>query len=345
MAKKAALPPGSLVHIGPTPETPPSISILEYDQDNFSQIEDASEQDLGTALKKDRVTWFKVQGVHQPEIVSQLGRIFNLHPLVMEDILNSQQRPKLESFDEYEFLALKAFEVNDSQIQPRHLSLILGRGYVLTFQDSDFDPFGPILERIASGKGRIRHMGADYLACALLDLVVDGYFQVMEQVSENLEKLEDVVLAEQDRETLEALYELKKEAFSLRKATWPLREVMAELSRGESALVTEAVLPFMRDVYDHTIQVIDGSESLRESLTTLKDIYLSSISNRMNQVMKVLTIIATLFIPLTFLAGVYGMNFKHMPELEWPWAYPTVLILMLVVVIAMLFYFRRKKWF
>lgn len=265
---------------------------------------------------------------------------------MQEDIVNTQQRPKLEEYDNYLFLVLKdlSFDQEDQEVVARQVSLILGRGWVLSFSESGHDPFTAVVERINGGRGRIRHLGADYLAYALLDSVVDHYFGVLESLADASQEMESELDTAADQRVLRTLHQLKRQGLRLRKAVWPLREVTAWLERGEHELVSPTVRPYLRDVYDHTVQVIDATESLRDSLASLMDLYLSIVSNRMNQIMKVLTIIATLFIPLTFIAGVYGMNFKNMPELEWSWGYFAALGLMGVVTIGMLIYFWRKGW-
>eukprot|EP01022_Parablepharisma_sp_SALTPOND_P022633 TRINITY_DN4616_c0_g1_i1.p3 TRINITY_DN4616_c0_g1~~TRINITY_DN4616_c0_g1_i1.p3 ORF type:complete len:303 (+),score=117.73 TRINITY_DN4616_c0_g1_i1:553-1461(+) len=293
-----------------------------------------------------QVTWFQVEGVHQVEVIGRLGEIFGLHPLVQEDIVNTLQRPKLEEFDHYLFIVLKDldFPSGSEQINTQQISIVLGKDWVLSFTEGGRDPFAGVAERIETGRGRIRRLGADYLAYALVDAVVDHYFGVLEELTERTQAVEDELDEDPGQEVLHTVHRLKRQGQRLRKAVWPLREVAGGLERGESPLVDAGTKPFLRDVYDHTIQVIDATEALRDSLASMMDLYLSVVSNRMNQVMKVLTIIATLFIPLTFIAGVYGMNFKVMPELEWKWGYYITLGAMALVTIGMLIYFWRKKW-
>ena len=277
----------------------------------------------------------------------QLGERFGLHPLVVEDILNTDQRPKLEDYGEYLFVVLKSLyhsKIESDEPEIEQISLVLGPNYVLSFQERAGDEFEPVRERIRSDKGRVRKMGADYLAYSLIDLIVDTYFIVLEKLGERMEILEEELVLNPTTETLQAIHQLKREMVFLRKSTWPLREVIGALERGESPLIQDSTSIYLRDVYDHTIQVIDAVETYRDILSGMLDIYLSSISNRMNEVMKVLTIIATVFIPLTFIAGVYGMNFQHMPELAWPWAYPLVWAVMITIAAVMVVYFQRKRW-
>ncbi len=260
--------------------------------------------------------------------------------------MDTEARSKLEDFDDYIFIALKmlSHSEKEDEIQAEQLSLVLGSNFVISFQERKGDVFDPIRQRIGTGKGRIRKMGADYLAYALIDTIVDNYFIIPEKIGEKLESIEEELVTNPTSQTFQAIHSLKRQLIFLRKSVWPLREVVRGLEGVESALIHESTNIYLRDVYDHTIQVIDTIETSRDMLSGMLDIYLSSISNRMNQVMKVLTIIATIFIPLTFIAGIYGMNFKFMPELELFWAYPLVLIAMTAIAISMLIYFRRKKW-
>jgi magnesium transporter len=292
------------------------------------------------------VTWINIDGIHEIDVIERLGRHFNLHPLALEDVVNTGQRPKLEDFADYLFVVLKMLAVAEegSEITTEQLSVVLGSNWVLSFQENVGDVFDAIRERIRSNQGRIRKMGADYLVYCLIDAIVDNYFLVLERIGERIEEIEDEVVANPAPETLQALHQLKRQMIVLRKSVWPLREVISRLERWESPLISKATDIYLRDVYDHTIQVIDAVETFRDMLSGMLDIYLSSVSNRMNEVMKVLTIIATIFIPLTLVAGLYGMNFKYMPELEWPWSYPSVLLVMLAIGVVMLFYFRRKRW-
>lgn len=345
-SKKAGLPPGTLVHIGEKKIEEPKITIMDYDETHFEEKEIKTVEECFAFKEKPTVTWINVDGLHQVKILEKLGECYGLHPLVLEDILNTDQRPKMEDYGEYLYIVLKILEDNDklNEIITEQISFIVSSNFIISFQEKIGDVFNPIRERIRSGTGRIRKMGADYLVYALLDSIVDNYFAILEKVGEKIEFLEEKLITQPTSETLQIIHHLKKEMIFLRKAVWPLREVISGLERGESPLIQQKTGIFLRDVYDHTIQVIDTIESFRDMVSGMLDIYLSSVSNRLNQVMKVLTIIATIFMPLTFMAGVYGMNFKHMPELEWRWGYPLVLLIMLSVGGLMLTYFRRKKW-
>jgi magnesium transporter len=343
---KAGLPPGTLVHIGEQKAEEARITAIVYDEARFQEQEIKTVEECFLFKDKPTVTWINVDGIHEVEVLELLGECFGLHPLVLEDILNTDQRPKLEEFGDYIFVVLKTFSYNDQsdELEPEQISLILGPSFVLSFQEREGDVFNPIRERIRNGKGRIRKMGADYLAYCLLDSIVDHYFVVLEQVGEEVEFLEEELVTNPTPETLQTIHNLKRDMIFLRKSVWPLREVIGALERGELSLIRESTEIYLRDVYDHTIQVVDTIETFRDMISGMLDIYLSSVSNRMNEVMKVLTIIATIFIPLTLIAGIYGMNFQYMPELGWRWGYPMVWLVMLVIGVLMLVYFRRKKW-
>lgn len=342
---KIGLPPGTLIHIGEEKTKTTKIVVIDYDETGVRETEITEPAECLAYKEKPAIAWINVCGLQQVEVLEQLGRCFGIHPLVMEDVLNTDQRPKVEYFDEYVYIVLKMLFVRQgtNEIAAEQISLILCGNCVISFQEGE-DIFEPLRERIRSGKGRIRKMGADYLAYALLDFIVDNYFAVLEKLGERVEFLEERLVASPTRDTLHAIHSLKREMIFLRRSVWPLREVVGSLERGESPLVGESAEVFFRDVYDHTVQIIDTVETFRDMLSGMLDIYLSSTSNRLNEVMKVLTIIATVFIPLTFLVGVYGMNFKYMPELRWPWAYPALWVIMITTAVLMLFYFRKKKW-
>ena len=324
------------------------LSVISYDQVNLQEKEINKVEEVFSFRNKQSVTWLNVDGVHQIEILEQVEKHFGLHPLVLEDIASTGQRPKMEDFDDYIFVVLRMLRFDEkekeNEIKTEQISLLLGPDFVISFQEKEGDVFDSIRERIRNNKGRIRKMGADYLAYALIDAIVDNYFMILEKLGETIEEIEEKLVTNPTSETLHTLHDLKTEMVFLRKSVWPLREVINRLERSESPLINKSTYVYLRDVYDHTIQVIDAVETFRDMLSGMLDIYLSSVSNRMNEVMKVLTIIATIFIPLTFIAGIYGMNFRYMPELEQGWSYPAILILMLIITIVMLVYFRRKKW-
>ena len=346
-AEKAGLPPGTLVHIGEKKTDKVKVTLIDYDADNLKEME-IENIELAFPFKDEpTVSWINIEGIHQTEIIEKLGAHFDIHPLILEDIVNTTQRPKLEDYGGYYFIILKMLSYNKplKQIETEQVSLILGTNFVISVQEGkEGDPFDPIRDRIRNAKGRIRKEGADYLAYSLMDAIVDSYFSILEEIGEEIEDLEDELVTEPTRETLRVIHHFKREMILLRRSIWPLREVVSVLSREDTPLILQSTIFYFRDVYDHTIQVIDTIETFRDMISGLLDIYLSSISNKLNQVMKVLTIIATIFMPLTFLAGVYGMNFKYMPELSWQWGYPMVASVMLIVGIGMLIYFKRKKW-
>jgi magnesium transporter len=345
-SKKAGLPPGTLIYIGEKKTEEVKIRIVDYDEANYHEVETKVMEECFSFKGKPTVTWINIDGIHDIEILEKLGDCYGIHRLVLEDILNTDHRPKMEDHDDYIYLVLKmiAFDDETQSIGVEQVSLILGSHFVMSFQEREGEVFDQLRERIGKGNGRIRKMGADYLAYSLLDAIVDHYFIVLERLGEKIEFLEEQIVTQPGPQTLQNLHHLKSEMLSFRKSVWPLREAIVRLERGASSLIQQSTQIYLRDVYDHTIQVIDTIETFREMLSGMLDIYLSSISNRTNEVMKVLTIIATIFMPLTFLAGVYGMNFKYMPELEKHWGYPAILLLMLGVCVFMFAYFKRKKW-
>ena len=350
MSKSAGLPPGTLVHVGEVKTSATRISVLRYSQAEATETDSVAVGDLRPPAEGDGVTWVKVIGLSDVATVAKVGQAFSLHPLILEDILNTEQRPKFEDLGEYIFFVLKTIQYDPAtdSLDPDQISVVLGHNLVISFQEeddaADAGLFAAVRQRILNCEGRIRTAGADYLAYRLVDTVIDGYFGMLEQLEDRLEDMEDAVVADPGPQTLHAVQGLKRHLVSVRKSVWPLREVIGAMQRRESPLITEPTGVFLRDVYDHTIQVIDSVETLREIISDMLDIYLSSVSNRLNEVMKILTIISTIFIPLSFVVGLYGMNFKHMPELEQPWGYPAVLCVMAGAVVYMLWYFRKKKW-
>ncbi|MGB2988654.1 MAG: magnesium/cobalt transporter CorA [Candidatus Zixiibacteriota bacterium] len=347
VSKTIGLSPGALVHVGKKKIEKVRIRLIDYDEAQLQEKEPKTIEECFPFKDLPTVTWVNIDGLHDVKVMEKVGKHFGLHSLVLEDILNTEQRPKVEDFDDHIFVVLKMlyYDETDGEIRAEQISIILGSNFVLSFQERVGDIFNPLRERIRSAKGRVRKMGPDYLAYNLLDAVVDNYFAVLEKLGEQIEGMEEELVTNPTPETLQKIHNLKREMIFLRKSVWPLREVVSRLERGESKLIHESTGIYLRDVYDHTIQVIDTIETYRDMLSGMLDIYLSSISNRMNQVMKVLTIIATIFIPLTFVAGIYGMNFEYMPELKWHWFYPKAFwLVMLGVAAVMLVYFRRKRW-
>jgi magnesium transporter len=340
------LPPGTLVHIGEKKAGKERITIIDYDETQFQERELETIEESFPFRDTPTITWINIEGLHQLEIIEKVGKHFNIHPLILEDIANTEQRPKMEDFDDYIFLILKnlCFDEKERKIKVEQVGLILGSNYVISFQEGDGNVFDPVRRRIINGKGRIRKMGADYLTYALIDVIVDGYFLILEKIGDKIEDLEEELIDEPGPETMHSIHNLKREMLLFHKLVWPLREVLSKLERGESNLFRESTELYLRDVYDHTIHVIDTIDTFRDMLSGMLDLYISSISNKMNEVMKVLTIIATIFIPLTFIAGVYGMNFRYMPELEWRYGYPMILLVMLIIGLGMMIYTKKKRW-
>ncbi|MDR9419592.1 magnesium/cobalt transporter CorA [Gracilimonas sp.] len=298
-------------------------------------------------LESPSKTWINVKGLHDIEKLKEIWTYFELHPLIQEDILNTQQRAKIEEYPKHMFFVLRMIAVDDktSDLHVEQVSITLSENSVLSFQEGDFPIFDPVLHRLRNGAPRLRSNGTDYLAYALIDTIVDYYFKVLEHFGEEIETLEDKILSDYDESIPEQIHGLRRSLIFFRKSIWPLRDSLNSLLRDQSHLIQEENKVYYRDVYDHLIQIIDGIENYRDMVIGLLDMHMSQVSNKMNEVMKVLTIIATIFIPLTFIAGVYGMNFEYMPELSWKWAYPTVWGIMILTLIGMIIYFRRKNWF
>jgi magnesium transporter len=344
--QKVGLVPGTLVHVGERKIEKVRIRIIDYDETQLEEKEVEKVEECFPFKDKPTITWINIDGLHDLEVIEKIGKQFGLHPLVLEDIVNTGQRPKLEDFENHVFVVLKMlyYDQEKGELEAEQISLIFGQNFVISFQERVGDIFEPLRERIRKGKGRVRKAGSDYLAYALIDSIVDHYFVILEQLGEKIEDAEKELAVNPTLETLQTIRTFKKEMIFLRKSIWPLREVVNSLERGESSLVDESTLIYLRDVYDHTIQIIDTVESYRDMLSGMLDVYLSSISNKMNEVMKVLTIFAAIFIPLTFIAGIYGMNFGFMPELGWRWGYFGILLVMAIVAVALIVYFKRKRW-
>jgi len=346
-SKKAGLLPGTLVHIGDKLSDATKITLLDYEGDHYQEKNIDHIDELRAFKDRQAVSWVHIEGIHDTRILEQLGDVFGLHPLILEDILNTDQRPKMQDMGDYMFIVLKRFcntcdEHND--ISAEQISVVLGPNYVISLQERSDALLDPIREHIKTSKGRIRKAGADYLAYSIIDMVLDSYFGILETLGDKIEIEEEALVNNPTPSTLRVIQHLKRDMIFLRKSIWPLRETISALERSESPLIQDTTGIYLKDIYDHAIQVIDTVETYREMLSGMIDIYLSSLSNRMNQVMKVLTIIATIFMPMTFLAGVYGMNFKHFPELEWHWGYLLFWIINLTIAVVMLILFKRKKW-
>ncbi|OPY64418.1 MAG: Magnesium transport protein CorA [Syntrophorhabdus sp. PtaU1.Bin050] len=346
-SKKAGLPAGTLMHIGEQKMERATVKITVYEGENSREVELSDLERYCASKNSKEVVWVNVGGIHQADIVEMIGKVFHLHPLSLEDVMNTDQRPKMEEYENYLFVVLKmlVYDEPSSRIRDEQISLILGNSFLISFQEGKPDAFGSVREAIRSKRGRINETGVDYLAYSLIDTIVDNYFFTMETLGEDIEGLEDNLIKNPGAQTLRSIHRLKRELIFLRRTVWPLREVIGDLERRGSVFIQESTIIYLRDVYDHIIHVSDTIETFRDMVSGMLDIYLSSASNRMNEIMKVLTIIATIFIPLTWIVGIYGMNFEHMPELRMRLGYPFAMLFMVVVAILMLVYFKRKKWF
>ena len=344
--KAPGSPPGTLIHTGVRKVDEVRIRLIDFDSDSMEERTLSSIEECHGYAEAPRVSWINIDGLHDIPVIAALGDRYGIHRLALEDILNSHARPKVEEFDAH-FLAIVkmlSFDEETDSVHAEQVSLIVAERYVFSFQERFGDVFEPVRVRIRDEKSRIRTRGTDYLAYALIDAIVDRYFRILEQIGDRMEELEEAVLRDPSVEVMQRIHHLKREVLVIRRAVWPLREALGRLARGEIKQVKEETRLFVRDVYEHSVQVIDTVETLREVLSSTLDLYMSGVSNRMNEVMKVLTIIATIFIPLSFFAGLYGMNFDYMPELHVRWAYPALLVGMATVAGAMLWYFRKNGW-
>lgn len=346
-AKKIGLPPGTLVHVGEQKMERPVISYIDYSEDHFDTRIDVSLEDCLRLKNPETVSWINLDGVHDISQVDALGRTFDLHVLALEDILNTNHPPKFEEFENAALIIMKMFyyEEKTYRIQAEQISIVVTTENVLTFQEQSGDVFDAVRERLQRKSGRIRQRGPDYLAYALLDSVVDSYFHVLEKIGDRLDYLETELINRPTHDLLQQVHQLKGQLVFLRKSVWPVRELIGGLVHSESSLFDETTNIYLRDLYDHGKQVMETVENFRDSASGLVDLYMSSVSQRMNEVMQVLTITASIFIPLTFIAGIYGMNFELMPELKWRYGYPMIWGVMIACALGMLWYFKRKKWF
>lgn len=350
--KKLGLKPGSIVYVGEERTEKVEISIIDFNENELTTKKTDRVEDCFPYKDSPTITWINIGGIHDVEVVEKLGAHFGLHPLMLEDIVNSGHRPKMEQTEDVIFVVLKMLytKADNHEIISEQVSVIFGKNFVISFQERPGDVFGPVRDRLEKTVPRVRFMGADYLAYALVDAIVDHYFVVLEAIGERVEDLEEELVTNPVSRHLDVIHSLKRELVNIRKAVWPLREVVGGLDRTETALIHDYTKVYLRDLYEHTIQVIDTVETYREMVSGLLDVYLSSVSNRMNEVMKVLTIIATIFIPLGFLAGVYGMNFDtstspfNLPELGMRYGYPLFWLVVLTVGGGLYWFFRRKHW-
>lgn len=343
-SKKAGLPPGTPVYTGKE-KGKVNISVLIHDEKHVQEKKVKSIDECFPLKKKPSVTWINVDGVHDPGIIEKIGQYLNLHPLAMEDIVSIGQRPKTEDYGDYIFTVLRLVEYNNrNELSSEQISIIIGQNYVISFKERESDIFDNIRERIIKGKARGRKLGASYLAYRLIDAIVDKYFVVLEKLGEKIVSIEGELVTNTDQKVLRTIYGLKRETILLRKVIWPLRDVIGILEREETDLINRKIIIFLRDLYDHTIQMIDTIEIYRDILSSMVEIYLSSVSNKMNEIMKVLTIISTIFIPLTFITGIYVINFKNTPEIDWALGYPAIWVVMILISLSMILYFKKKQW-
>ena len=343
---KAGRPPGELVFVGEQRVETPKVTLLDYDEERLEERELSDISDCFPHKDTPSVSWVNIDGLHDIEIIRAVGRHYGLHELLLEDVVNTEQRPKVEDYTDRIFIVLKMFSYDSTEksLAREQISVVVGPKFVLSFQEWEGDVLEPVRQRLRTKSGRFRSRGADYLGYAIVDAIVDSYFGVLEGISESLTELEEELLRNPTPATLQDIYRFKRLLLQLRKSVWPLRESISGLVREETPLITDETNVFFRDAYDHVLQVIDTTETFRDMVSGMLDTYLSSVSNRMNEVMKVLTIIATIFIPITFVAGIYGMNFEVMPELHWAWGYFGALGVMAAIVLVMVLFFRNKGW-
>jgi magnesium transporter len=351
---KVGLAPGTLVHIGEKKVEKVRIKLVAYNSEEIVEKELSSVEECVVFKDKPGTNlWINIDGLDQVEIIEKLGSYFEIHPLTLEDVLNTWQRPKMEDYESYVYTVLKIMLLDSEkkeiitekkEIIIDQISIIFGYNYILSFQEREVGIFDPLRERLKNPASRLRKNGVDYLAYGLIDAVVDNYFLILEHFGEEIEDLEDELIVHPAPEILKTIQKYKRDMIILRKSVWPLRELISGMQKIESEIIKDTTRIYLRDVYDHTIRVIESVEDFRDILASMMDIYLSSVSNKMNDIMKVLTVIATIFIPLTFIAGVYGMNFDYMPELRWRWGYPIIMLFMTILGSTMFIYFKKRKW-
>jgi magnesium transporter len=339
--------PGSVTFVGAPKQQHVIITAFDYNADSFTETVVDNVSALFPLIERDSVTWINVDGLHEPEVIKQLGNHFNIHPLIQEDIIHPVQRPKFEDFDGHIYLVLKSlvYRERECTIDSEQISILMFKNCVITFQEKTSKVFDPVKERLRNNKGRIRRVGSDYLVYSLMDAVIDNYFIILDRVGDVIDDLEEGLIHKPDQRRLATIHRMKREMLFLRKSVWPLREVINGMQKNGSSLIHQETIIYFQDIYDHTIQVIDTIESLRDIVLGMLDTYLSSLSNRMGEIMKVLTGIATIFMPLSFLAGVYGMNFDYIPGKEWKYGFFALLFFMAVIALLMFTFFKRRRWF
>ena len=337
--------PGTLTANEAQSTHPLKLRLIEYDATILNEREEIPPLECKAYLERTTITWIHAYGYASPELLKELGEIFGLHPLALEDVLNTGQRPKLEQYDQQLFAIMSLPAWNDKELNTEQVSLFFSKNYLISFYNGSDDPFEPVRKRLRGNGGRLRSRGADFLFYTLLDVIIDQGFPILEDLGEWIEDLEDELLDVPSRKVLSQIHELKRDLLLLRRMLWPQREVINQLLREDHALIDASTRPYLRDCYDHTVQIMDLFETYRDMAAGMLDVYLSSTSNRLNEVMRVLTVIATIFIPPTFLVGVYGMNFTHMPELHWRYGYLGSWLIIIAMIGGMLLYFKKKKWF
>ncbi len=347
LSKKVGQPPGTLTYTGEEPYEKHPVNLIKYNKQESTPFDSENLNEIFSQIEPDKVNWININNLHDVSIIEQLGVKFDLHNLVLEDVLNTEHLPKIENFDDYIFFTLKMLVVNseDKHIEHEHLSFIIGKNYILSFQEKKGDIFNLIRERIFEGKGKARIRKSDFLFYLLIDKIVDNYFVVIENIREKIENLEDELINNPSGNLINEIHAQKKQLVFIQKSIFPLREALHRLMKEESKLIHKTTLTYLNDVYDHVLHLIEVYNSSREMTKSLIDLNLSNMNTNMNNVMKTLTVVASIFIPLTFLAGIYGMNFEYMPELKLQWAYPVLLIIMVVIGLGMFVYMKRKKWF
>ncbi|WP_174626638.1 magnesium/cobalt transporter CorA [Candidatus Methylobacter favarea] len=346
VSRKSGLPPGSLIHVGEVHDHEHRISVVNYNSSAVERYIVNSIKEIPPLKSADTVTWVIIDGLKNVSIIDEIGQHYNIHALVLEDILNTHQRPKYEEFDDYLYIVIKALSLknHDFQVQYEQISLLVLDKIVFTFKEKPSEIFDPVLKRLDNGKSHMRGLGTDYLAYVIMDTVVDEYFGLQDTLDELIESVEDELMSYPSIQTLSSIQRIKRELIFIRRTVSPLRELLASIQRSESALLDEHNKRYFGDIYDHAIRVTEAMESYRDLIADMMDIYLSSISNKMSETMKVLTVFSSIFIPLTFIAGVYGMNFDYMPELKWKWGYPALWGVFIAIALFLLGYFKKKKW-
>lgn len=346
-SEKAGLPPGSMVHVGEAPHHETRISVLDYSKNTIDEAQINALEELEKYRDRDTITWVNVEGLNDAGLIGEMGAMFDIHPLVIEDILNTHQRAKFEEYDHYLFIVIKSLltQTGTFNVQAEQVSILILNNFVFTFKEKHDALLTPVEQRIKTSKGRFRSLGADYLAYAILDIIIDNLFVLVDYLDDETGILEDRLVAkEPKRETLHSIQRLKRDLIHIRRNVSPIRELLAAMLRSESPLISDKTGIYLRDVLDHAVRIVESIESYRDILSSLLEIYVSSISNKMNEIMMVLTVFASIFIPLTFLTGIYGMNFEFMPELKWRWAYPALWLAFIAIPVVLLLYFRKKKW-